>query len=68
MSVLMCLAMYYEGIIGPSDVKCDKVASLERAQVAAHCDKTHNCRITWVGDAMWVHVLMGTVKTPGKKV
>lgn len=68
MSVLLCLAVYYEGIIGPVTVNCTKLSPIERVEAAAWCAKSPYCRSTWVQDAMWVNVYLGPKPTTEKTV
>ncbi len=68
MSAILCLALYYEGIVGPTSVKCDKVSLLERADVAMICEKTPSCRLTWLGETLWMHMLMGSKRSAGRVI
>ncbi len=67
MSAILCLALYYEGIVGPTRVDCIRVSLLERANAELQCLQP-SCRTMWLGDVLWVHMLMGSKRSAGRAI
>jgi len=67
MSALVCLALYVSGTVGFTSVECQRVSLLERAEMVVKCDKSSNCRWSWVDDELWIHILVNPPTSKSKK-